>query len=191
MHEVYALYGFFGLLLFFVILFTIVFLCDHSRYVRMRKYCESHGYKYQLQSVGMPECLKNYIYGFDSQSDSKILTNNIGKEYCSIMSGKYNDIDFYIIECIEIHYKRNYPIRFYNQIFLLSKENKTLHEFYEPNKDYQCESNGKAYLAYYITPERFEAEDRMYNLDWLSKDFEARILEKSNEDKLLSEIKLS
>ena len=186
MHEVYAIYAFYALLLLFIIICTILFLWDHSRYIRIRNYCKTHGYKYQSQSVGMPECLQNYIYKFNS----KILTNSIGKEYCAIMSGKYKDIDFYIIECVEVHNKDHTPTRYYNQIFLLSKDNKTLHEFYEPNKEYQCESNGKAYLAYYKTTEKFEVEDRMYNLDWLSNDFEARILEKSNEDKLLSEIKL-
>ena len=186
MHEVYAFYVFYGFLLFLGIIYTIWFLCDHSRYIRIRKYCESHGYKYQSQTAGMPECLQNYLYKFES----KILTNSIGKEYCAIMSGKYKEIDFNIIECIEIQTKGNNPISFYSQIFLLSKENQTLHKFYEPKKDYQCESNGKAYLAYYKTTQKFEAEDRMFNLDWLSNDLEARILEKSNEDKLLSEIKL-
>ena len=187
MHDVCAFYGFYGFLIFLVIIFAIYFLLDHDRYKRIRKYCESHGYKYQSQSAGMPECLQDYIYKFDS----KILTNCIGKEYCAIMSGKYKEIDFNIIECIEIQRKGKNPIIFYSQIFLLSKENKTLHEFYEPKKDYQCESNGKAYLAYYKTTQKFEAEDRMFNLDWLSKDFEARILEKSNEDKLLNEGKTS
>ena len=187
MHEVYAFYLFYGFLIFLVIIYTLLFLSSHSRYTRIREYCESHGYKYQAQSAGMPECLQIYLYDFESQ----ILTSCIGKEYCAIMSGKYNEIDFNIIECIEIQAKGDNPILFYSQIFLLSKENQTLHEFYEPKKDYQCESNGKAYLAYYKTTKQFEAEDRMFNLDWLSKDFEARILEKSNKDKLLSEIKLS
>ena len=186
MNEVCAFYGLFGLLFFLVIIFIILFLLDYSRYMRIRNYCKTHGYKYQSQSVGMPECLQNYNYNFDS----KIFTDCIRKKYCAIMSGKYKDIDFNIIECVEFENQDSITIKYYSQIFLLSKDNKTLHEFYERNNEYQYESNGKAYLAYYKTREKFEAEDRMYNLDWLSNDFKARILAKSIEDKLLNEIKL-
>ena len=168
-----------------IILFTLHCILTYKKYKKYNEYCKALGYKYQKNSVGMPECLQNYLYNFNS----KILLNSIGKDYGSIISGKYKDIDFYIVECQEAERKNNKLSIYCSQIFLLSKENTTLPEFYEANKECQYESNGKSYLAYYKSNHIFGIEDRIYLLDWISKGFEARILEQSNKDKLLSEIK--